>query len=186
MRRITSGYRAARSPSTKNVARAPCAPRTSRIRGVNTGSGPSSNVSATMRSPVASRLTTDTKNRLRGCAIANVKNPIRMIAIAQMASAAHPGGRIHAAARPAARAQSFAANALSTGDLVRSYRRDHEAGVDAAERELVADHPRQLRGARLAHHVVERRAALVDDLEVTRRGDPAVAQHRDQERDLER
>ena len=39
-----------------------------------------------------------------------------------------------------------------------------ERRVDAAERELVADHPGQLRAPRLALDVVERRAALIDVL----------------------
>ena len=61
-----------------------------------------------------------------------------------------------------------------------------ETRVDAAECELVAHHPRQLRRTRLTHHVVERRAAVIDDLEVAGRRDPALAQHRDRERELER
>src|SRR5438309_1133428 len=91
----------------------------------------------------------------------------------------HAAGTTQAIASPTATATALTANALSTCGLVGSYRRNDEAGVDATEGELVADHARQLRRARLAHHVVERRAVLADHLEVAGRSDPAVAQHRD-------
>src|SRR3954451_5173933 len=94
-------------------------------------------------------------------------------------------GRAHTSAAPAASAMPLIANALSTWVLP-SWRGEHEAGVDPAERELVAQHPAQRGGARLADHVVEGRAALADGLEVAGRGDPAAPQPRDRHRRLDR
>src|SRR5262249_59113070 len=58
---------------------------------------------------------------------------------------------------------------------------EQERRVDAAEGEVVAHHELDLARARLALHVVERRAARVELVEVQRRSEPALAEHLDRE-----